>query len=86
VAHPRPTVALDAHVSDNAATYAPPTVRDDFLAAIARGDSVMLAQLATNLTGCGNPLPSTTCVELGVPVGSTYGVAARRIVDQAAER
>ena len=70
-------------MTDNDATYAPPTVRDDFLAAIARGDAAMLTQLATNLTGCGNPLPSTTCHELGVPVGSTYGAAARRIVDQA---
>jgi len=83
MAHPRAPGAVGPQVSGNDATYAPPTVRDDFLAAIARGDAVMLAALATNLTGCGNPLPSTTCVELGVPVGSTYGAAARHIVDQA---
>jgi len=32
------------------------------------------------MTGCGNPLPSTTCTQLGIPIGSTYGFAARRIV------
>ena len=63
-------------------TYAPPNVRDGFLDALARGDTVKLAELAPNLTGCSNPLPSTACSELGVPVGSTYGAAARRIVDQ----
>ena len=61
-------------------TYAPPTVRDEFLDALARGDAARLAELAPNLTGCGNPLPSGTCAELGIPVGSTYGTAARHII------
>lgn len=61
-------------------TYASPAVRDGFLAALERHDDVTLARLALNMTGCANPLPSSTCAELGIPIGSTYGFAARRIV------
>ena len=61
-------------------TYASPAVRDGFLAALERHDDVTLTRLALNMTGCANPLPSSTCAELGIPIGSTYGFAARRIV------
>lgn len=60
--------------------YAPGAVRDRFLDAIAAHDRAASALLAANLTGCMNPLPGMTCAELGLPVGSTYGVAARHIL------
>lgn len=61
-------------------SYASPAVRDGFLSALDRHDGVTLARLARDMTGCGNPLPSAICAQLGIPVGSTYGFAARRIV------
>ena len=38
-------------------------------------------QLASNLVDCNNPLPGMTCLELGLPAGSTYGCAARLVLD-----
>ena len=61
-------------------TYAHAHTRDGFLAALERGDAVALARFARNLTGCANPLPSSICTELGIPIGSTYGFAARHII------
>ncbi|MEO8485799.1 MAG: hypothetical protein ABI585_05610 [Betaproteobacteria bacterium] len=61
-------------------TYASPAVRDGFLSALDRRDAVTLSRLARNLTGCANPLPSTTCTQLRIPIGSTYGFAARRVI------
>ena len=61
-------------------TYAHAHTRDGFLAALDRGDSIAVARFARNLTGCSNPLPSSTCMQLGIPVGSTYGMAARHII------
>ena len=61
-------------------SYASPAVRDGFLSALDRHDGVTLARLARDMTGCGNPLPSSICAQLGIPIGSTYGFAARRIV------
>ena len=61
-------------------TYAHAHTRDGFLAALDRGDAIALARFARNLTGCSNPLPSSICAELGIPPGSTYGMAARRII------
>lgn len=63
--------------------YAPAAVRDRFLDALDRGDPDLCSQLATNLTGCKNPLPGMTCDLLGLPVGSTYGSAARRLLVRA---
>lgn len=65
-------------------THASPAYRDGFLSALDRQDAVTLARLAQEMTSCGNPLPSVTCAQLGIPVGSTYGFAARRIVAQGA--
>ena len=62
------------------ASYAPATVRDQFLDALDAGDVALSMRLAVNLTGCMNPLPGTTCGELGLPPGSTYGSAARRVL------
>lgn len=66
-------------------THASPAYRDGFLAALDRHDGVTLTRLAHDLANCGNPLPSAVCVQLGIPVGSTYGFAARRIVARGTE-
>ena len=63
------------------ALYAPAEMRDQFLNALDAQDRPLSARLALNLTGCMNPLPMTTCSELGLPPGSTYGFAARRVLE-----
>jgi hypothetical protein len=60
--------------------YASPALRDGFLLAFDRRDGVALTRLARNMTNCGNPLPSAICTQMDIPLGSTYGFAARRIV------
>jgi len=62
------------------AAYASPKLRDQFLAALDGDDRALLAQLAGFLTGCTNALPGMTCDELGLPIGSTYGSAARHVL------
>jgi hypothetical protein len=62
------------------ALYAPAAVRDQFLRALDARDRAESARLAPHLTGCMNPLPGMTCGELGLPTGSTYGSAARRVL------
>ena len=62
------------------ALYAPAAVRDQFLRALDARDRTESARLALHLTGCMNPLPGMTCGELGLPTGSTYGSAARRVL------
>jgi len=62
------------------APYASPAIRDEFLAALDADDRTLSTRLAANLTGCINPLPSTTCNMLGLPTGSTYGSAASRVL------
>ncbi|MBU6484634.1 MAG: hypothetical protein KGL70_07385 [Betaproteobacteria bacterium] len=60
--------------------YALASERDRFLSALDGDDPSVTARLAAHLTGCGNPLPSSTCRELGLPVGSSYGTAARQVM------
>jgi len=60
--------------------YASPAMRDQFLAALDADDRTLSTQLAKNLTGCINPLPGMTCDMLGLPIGSTYGSAASRVL------
>jgi hypothetical protein len=62
------------------APYASPAMRDRFLDALDAGDRTLSAELARNLTGCVNPLPGMTCDQLGLPIGSTYASAARRVL------
>ena len=62
------------------APYASPTVRDQFLGALDEDDLVLTTELALNLTNCINRLPGMTCDQLGLPIGSTYGSAARRVL------
>lgn len=61
-------------------SYASPAIRDRFLAALDAGDRALSTALARDLTGCGNPLPGMTCGQLGLPIGSTYGSAALRVL------
>ena len=63
------------------ALYASAAVRDQFLDALDARDRALSTRLALNLTGCMNPLPIMTCGELGLPPGSTYGFAARRVLE-----
>ena len=68
--------------------FAAPAVRDAFILAIEAGDTMTTTRLALQITGCGNPLPGLTCQALGLPLGSTYGNAAQRVLvmnTQAAE-
>jgi hypothetical protein len=60
--------------------YAPAAVRDQFLHALDARDRELSMRLALNLTDCMNPMPGMTCGELGLPPGSTYGFAARRVL------
>jgi hypothetical protein len=60
--------------------YAVPSERDRFLRALDQHDDALSAQLAIHLTGCSNPLPSSTCIELSLPIGSSYGSAARQVL------
>lgn len=62
------------------APYASPAIRDEFLTALDTHDRQLSTQLAMKLTGCTNPLPSTTCDMLGLPIGSTYGSAATQVL------
>lgn len=62
------------------AVYAPAAVRDLFLASLDAGDWNTSREMATNLTECGNPLPGASCSELDLPLGSTYGAAAKRVL------
>jgi hypothetical protein len=61
-------------------SYAAPSVRDRFLSSLDAPDRSLSVELAQALLGCGNPLPGLTCVELGLPVHSTYDSAARRVL------
>ena len=62
------------------AGYASPTIRDQFLNALDAGDRELCTRLALNLTSCVNPIPGMTCDQLGLPIGSTYGSAAQRVL------
>jgi hypothetical protein len=57
-------------------------LRDRFLSALDESNDLLLRDLATHLRSCSNILPSTTCVLLGLPAGSTYGVGARAVIER----
>jgi len=75
--HPTPIIHSAAPTETD---YAPSSERDRFLRALDGGDPAVAVTLAMQLTGCGNPLPSSTCISLGLPVGSSYGSAARHVI------
>jgi len=56
-----------------------PALRDRFLNAIDRSDAAAVHEIALSLLGCGTSLPTTTCNELGLIPGSTYGDAAEAV-------
>jgi hypothetical protein len=62
--------------------YAMSWVRDRFLVALDCRDEELSLRLARGLTECGNPLPSSTCRELGLPIGSSYGCGAREVIQR----
>jgi len=58
---------------------ASPILRDRFLNALDRYDQPVIRDTVRVLLGCVNPLPSGTCILLGLAPGSTYGDAANAI-------
>lgn len=64
--------------------YAHGSLRDSFIASLDGDDSVKALALARHLVSCGNPLPSVTCVALGLPPGSSYGAGAQAVLARAA--
>jgi hypothetical protein len=62
------------------APYAAAALRDRFLGALDADDHTLSTELALGLTTCTNPLPGMTCQQLDLPMGSTYGSAAQRVL------
>ena len=62
--------------------YATPATRDQFLRALDGEDRQLPVRLAPGLASCANPLPGLTCELLGLPFGSSYGTAARRVLER----
>jgi hypothetical protein len=58
---------------------ASPVLRDRLLNALDQHDQPALRDAVRDLLGCANPLPSGTCILLGLAPGSTYGDAADAI-------
>jgi hypothetical protein len=56
-----------------------PALRDRFLIALDQQDQAAIRALVVDLVGCGNFLPTTTCILLGLAPASTYGDAAETI-------
>ena len=61
---------------------AAPAMRDAFLVALDADDMARATHVAFHLTGCTDPLPGMTCMKLDLPAGSTYGCAARRVLER----
>ena len=59
---------------------ASPDLRDRFLIALDEQDNDAVCKLADYLRGCTNPLPSSTCAQLGLKPGSTYGEGAEALI------
>ena len=57
--------------------YANGNLRDSFITSLDEDDADRTIAIARDLVNCGNPLPSATCVALGLPPGSSYGAGAR---------
>lgn len=63
--------------------YANPAARDAFLRALDGEDRLLALRLARDLITCSNALPGLTRAALGLPLGATYGAAARHILSLA---
>jgi hypothetical protein len=79
------TTPSDAMTSSDL-MYAPSELRDRFLNAVDAQDDALCDRLALDLKTCMNPLPGLTCQQLGLPIGSTYGLAARHILEASKEQ
>jgi hypothetical protein len=55
-------------------------LRDQFLHALDSNNREAAVRLAGFLANSTNPLPSEVCAQLGLPSGSDYAAAARKIV------
>jgi hypothetical protein len=62
-----------------------PVTRDQFLLAVDDDDWARALDLARNLTRCPNPLPSATCIDLDLPIGSSYAAAALALLSRTAK-
>lgn len=60
---------------------ASPDIRDRFLTALDTQDNASLRDIASYLIGCDNLLPSSTCVQLGLEPGSTYGDGVEAVMN-----
>ena len=67
------------HVPTPTRQRASPILRDRFLNALDQHDEPVLRETVRDLLGCVNPLPTGTCILLGLAPGSTYGDAANTI-------
>jgi len=87
---PRPEGTPSAPATDRSSGTAPPgadyaigRVRDLFLESLDGSDSGRTVEMARHLVACRNPLPSATCVALGLPAGSSYGDGAQAVLARA---
>jgi hypothetical protein len=55
-------------------------LRDQFVTALDADDYAALRVLAVDLRSCTDIPPRAACVSLGLPRGSTYGLAAMTII------
>jgi hypothetical protein len=76
----RESAQLPPYPINGAGSCASPVLRDKFLNALDASDDSLLRDLARHLQSCTNTLPSATCVLLGLPQGSTYGVGALAVI------
>ena len=67
------------HIPIPTSPRASPVLRDRLLNALDQHDQPALRDAVRDLLGCVNPLPSGTCILLGLAPGSTYGDAADAI-------
>lgn len=61
-------------------------LRDGFRELIETPESPEFHRLTGKLWNCTDVLPHSLCREVGLPVGSTYAMAARRLRQQAVNR
>ena len=59
---------------------APRALRDRFLNALDANDYAALRVLCVDLRNCSDRVPTSVCISLGLPRGSTYATAAMSIV------
>jgi hypothetical protein len=75
----RSSATQGGKTADDAA-YAVGSVRDSFLSSLEENDLDRAASIARHLVSCSNPLPTATCIALGLPARSSYGAAARAVL------